>query len=616
MAKPNRLKLKFCDDSGREETRREHVTGLRLDFTSRWGQDAVINLGHLADRPAFAKAIAKALAGMSEPDGTIKKLITLVSYVRIINCYLWPFLSHLEDQDQPIQDTTCVSTATLRSLIEWLRLKDIRERTAYCTYLCIARLFTYLINNYPETVSPNLDVPMYPGRHLKMTVVHREPYSPREASEIERAASSEISKTLARLRRGTELRLTGSDPRIAGWHSEANLLWYVENVLGKKYLSKKELEEGRHWVFLKAIEKNSANLSDIYKYIYPTIGDLVPLIVLLTLKTGLNPQSIFDLGRNCLKAVPAPGKISIIYTKHRPGPKPNILNKIVDNRAPLGAGGIIRTALKLTEPCVPQVSEEFRNYLFIGLMVSRGTSGFRRPRDSKDIKHELNNFSARNLLQDDEGLPLRLNLSRLRPTYLTKRYKAAGYLSDVRAEAKHKKARTTRGYIDNTQTKAIHEQTIIEGLQDFYNAVSGTVLTQSPEDPKQVAQAAELLGVSSEHAEAVLRGEQDVFIAACKDFYNRPGGVSNAPCDRPWACFTCQNACWTRGTLPRLISFYDFIVGQRHSLTAADWKAKFGLPYAIITEHILPAFPAESVEAARAAASTDKLIVPISLKTV
>jgi len=174
---------------------------------------------------------------------------------------------------------------------------------------------------------------------------------------------------------------------------------------------------------------------------------------------------------------------------------------------------------------------------------------------------------------------------------------------------------TTVGYVNNPQTQHIHEQTIADAQQDFYLKVLGNILTQSPDDPAQVEQAATAIEATVKQAEAVLRGQQDVFIAACKDFYNRPGGPANTPCDRPWACFTCHNAVWTSSTLPRLICFLEFIIGQRNLLSGDDWAAKFGYPYRVITERILPAFSPATVEAARLAAPHQSFYAPVHLKT-
>ena len=623
MARPGRLKLKFTDDAGREERRRIQVSELKLNFTDHSGRNHIIDLSRLGDRPALARSIVTALTGLCEPDGTVKSLATVTSYVTLVKSYLWTFLAYHEEDGHPIYDSKDINTATLRSFIDWLRLNVPKERSAYSYYLTISRLLTYLRVNYPELVDSRLEIPLYPGRGLDRSIVHRQPYSPREASQIVKGAQSDVRRMIARFRRGTQLLSTGTDPRIgrrkgdadrsSPWACEGNVLWYIKNVLGGAYLTERDLTEGGHLSFMWGAFGGRHKRAEIYGYIYPLVPDLVPLILLLALGTGLNPQTILDLRRDCLKSVPAPGQIGIRCTKNRPRAK--VFRKIVDNRSLLSPGGIIRLTLKITEPCLPYLPEDLRDYLFVGLLCGPSSSGFRRPHDCKSIECHVLKFANRHSLKADDDQPLRLNLSRLRSTYLTKRYKAAGNIAAVMKEAEHKQEHTTRGYIDNAQVRSVHEQTVADGLEDFYKAVTGVVLNQSAEDPDQVALAASLIGVTPSGAESILRGEQDVFIAACKDFYNRPGGMVDTPCDRPWACFTCKNACWTSGTLPRLCRFYDFIIEQRSLLTAKDWEAKFGVPYAVITEHILPAFPPETVAAARAA-PPDDLVIPISLKTV
>jgi hypothetical protein len=60
----------------------------------------------------------------------------------------------------------------------------------------------------------------------------------------------------------------------------------------------------------------------------------------------------------------------------------------------------------------------------------------------------------------------------------------------------------------------------------------------------------------------------------------------------------------------------DFLIEQRQLLTAEDWGAKFGLPFGVITQHILPAFSPEVVAEARLTAATENFTVPISMRVV
>src|SRR5262249_38534605 len=162
------------------------------------------------------------------------------------------------------------------------------------------------------------------------------------------------------------------------------------------------------------------------------------------------------------------------------------------------------------------IPEADRDYLWIGLIAGLGGSGFRRLETTGQILSVyIRDFAARHELKDDDGQPLVLQLARLRPTRLTKRYRAAGNLAAIRTEAKILKAHTNLGYVNNPQPRHLHEQPLADAQQDFSLQVLGKILTQSPDDPTQVAQAAAELEMTPPRAEAVLRGRQDVFVAAC-----------------------------------------------------------------------------------------------------
>lgn len=617
MADLTRLKLNFDDDAPREEVRRSQVSGLRLDFTDRWGTDAVVDLTVLNDRPGLAYAVALALSDLCEPDGTIKRLQTVKSYAGIIKAYLWPFLSSLEAQgSSPILNSQDIKTTTLRLFMNWLCQGSLGRWSSYMFYIAVTRILTHLRDVHPELVDSALEIPLFPSRGIARTIKHYEPYSDREVAEIERAARDEIRKTVQRLKLGAELLSTGRDPRTDNaWHDMANVLWFIKNELGGRYYTRAEMMASHRKLYY-ALTNIHCSIKEVYGYLYPLTSDLIPPLILVCLKTGINPQPALDLLRDCLKAVPSNGKAGITYTKYRPGPAPKTRMRIVDSRSSFGPGEIIRLFLRLTEECLQFVPEPKRNYLWLSLQTGTSAALAFQHLPFRTVSKEVKRFVSRNGLSDDNGKPFNLRLARLRTTWLTRRYKAAGRLADVRRDAEHERTQTTKGYVDNRQTLALHEQTIADALQDSYDSIFGKVFTQNPDSPEEVAAVAEKLRTTPERAESILRGEQDVFVATCKDFYNRPGGQPDTPCDRAWACFTCKNACWTSKTLPRLINFYDFITRQRRLLTAKDWEAKFGLPYTAITRYILPAFPPDFVDAARAAAQSEPIVIPISLRTI
>ncbi|TJW83458.1 MAG: hypothetical protein E5X43_22395, partial [Mesorhizobium sp.] len=111
--------------------------------------------------------------------------------------------------------------------------------------------------------------------------------------------------------------------------------------------------------------------------------------------------------------------------------------------------------------------------------------------------------------------------------------------------------------------------------------------------------------------DSVLRGEQDVWLAACSGFDRSPFGEPGAPCPQPfWGCLECRNAVITARKLPAIIAFQQFIEEQRASLSAADWAMKFGRAHDRIAGQVLPAFPESVIAEARREADRHALYLP------
>jgi hypothetical protein len=620
MADPTRRKTQFVKDDA-QETQIDRIVGLHLDFSNRWGAKGRVDLTKLNERPELAQAMAQAIADFCQPDGPIKRSATIRGYIEPVHSYFWVFLKSEEANGHaPFLESQDIKTETLNDFGNWLE-QNVKQTTAGIMYDAVARIFIHLKESYPQLVDAELDPPRGKFRQRHRVVIHRPSYSARESSKIIKAARAKVLSIVTRLdRERKDFLEKGTDPRLTkeGWKPIENALWYIQNVLDGRYVTWKELRNGdSDYVPLLNVLRSCQfyTKKQIYSYLFPSPDDLMPFMILLGMKTGLNVQSLLDLRRDCLKPALAEGKIQITYSKFKTGPTHKIHQKIFSDRSMFDPGAIVRMVLKLTESCLPFVPESDREYLWLYLLHDNGGTGFRRA--DEDLCHrKARQFAELQELTDDDGKPLTLNLSRLRPTQLTSRYKAAGNLAAVSRDAKHVDPNTSVGYVDNKETHQIHEQTAADVIQEFHDEVRGKVFLQSPDEPEQVEQVATILEVSKEKASAILQGKQDVFVAACKDFYNRPGGKPNTACDRPWACFGCRNACWTTRTLPRLVRFYDFIVEQRSLLNAEDWKNKFGFPYGVITWHIFPAFPPDSIEVARFSAAKEPFFVPLHFRTI
>ncbi len=456
-----------------------------------------------------------------------------------------------------------------------------------------------------------------------------QPYSMGEALDIESACRTHIRELVARLERGQTLLSIGKDPRgpaardpVTGrilsippeerqWNQLQNLLWFVVNVMDGKYVK----YPGRGGSGLSSFNnatngcfKGPYRKDDVFSHLYPFAEDLIPFINLLAKTTGRNESSILNLKRDCLQAVDE--RYILWYPKDRGASR--LYKKVISSEGPFSPVALIKTLLGITEPLVRFAEPEDKELLFLGFTLKSRLGSTVKRLDPAYIKYQMNRdggWADRNGLVDDSGAPLKISLRRWRVFYLTLRYKRTGQLGRVSRDAAHTLSRTTISYLDNQGTKHIHEQATEAGIKAAVNLARPAVLPD-----ESVARAAELLGTSEPVATGILKGEQDVFFASCKDFYNRPGGPENTPCDKPWGCLECSNAVITRHVLPRVCAFKNFMAEERRAMPEGDWDAKFGKAWQILQESIFPKFSAQALSEAEAYAANERLYIPLALK--
>jgi hypothetical protein len=458
-----------------------------------------------------------------------------------------------------------------------------------------------------------------------------QPYSATETISLEEICRKEIRTINDRLEAGQSLLASGEDPRGKNlsivlqngskvrphpselkWNKLSNLLWYVHHVLEGKYLPRPELLRQKHSSFnnsIMGVFGGAYRKPDVYSHLYPLLDDLIPFIILLLKKTGRNESSILFLRRNCIKELD--GKFQFWYPKNRGADR--LYMKYIESDGQFSPVSLIKRILEITAPLVKLAPDEFKEFLFLGMTfdVRKNPSGV-NPLDPSYMKYLMNRtegWCERTELFDDHGRQFVLSARRLRTTYLTNRYKKHGQLSRVTRDAAHALMSTSVPYVENESTREIHVIAIRNGINSARDLARPTVIAD-----ENVATASALLNVPTKVAGAILKGEQDVFFAACRDFFNQPGGKANSPCPAPWSCLTCSNAVITRHILPRVCAFINFMTEQRARLNIDEWELKFLTPWTIIHKEILPKFDENTIAEARKLAGNGVLYLPIPLK--
>lgn len=597
--------------------------GLLLDKRDTLGPKAILDLRDVTGHLMLARDLLAALDEHASP-GQIASDISISGYSPAIRT----LLKYCSDIGAP----------------QKIRMRDIGDDFLldYRSYIRVA--FAQFKNEYRRRLYGNLERLLKAGQELGLAPLDLEPprnfgfvrdsdatqgYSAGEALDIEDSCRKHIRELLARLDKGQELLRQGKDPRgpalpdpVTGrrlprppeqrpWNQLPNLLWFVVNVMGGQYVKYAGSKGTGLSSFNNATNgafKGPYRKADVFSHLYPFAVDMIPFIILLAKTTGRNESSILGLRRDCLQEID--GRFILWYRKDRGADR--LYKKVIANDGPFSPVALIKTVHKITKDLVAIAKPEYRDYLFLGFTLHTKGADSVKPLDPAYIKSQMNRVGGwceKNRLQAENGELLKISLRRWRVYYLTKRYRQHGQLGKVTRDAAHTLSRTSLGYVDNDSTRHVHEQATEDGIRELLRLAQPTVVVGD-----SVQETAMALGSTETEAESILRGEQDVFFASCRDYYNRPGGPKNTPCDKAWACFSCPNAIITRHLLPRVIAFRNFIAQQKVELTAADWASKFADVWQVLNAVILPKFSSEAINDAERYAANEKLYIPIAWK--
>lgn len=447
-----------------------------------------------------------------------------------------------------------------------------------------------------------------------------EPYTTTEDLDLEHICRKRINETLLFLDEGKKLIKLGSNPIFKqdrnitsgqfekstdkGWSFLPNILWFVINILDGKYLSRSELTKNKYWNFINAVSNTEMyphNKVDVYRRLYPLAYDLIPFIVLISKKTGLNESSTLSLNRDCLKEID--GKYYLYFEKKRGTNRGKNLE--IFDQEEFSAVYLIKTLHEITSSLVRHADLKHQNHLFLALTVRGRTGKTIKPIDPSYSKYQMNNkngWCVKNKLLDQNNLQLKISTRSLRVTKLNEEYKKAGNLANVARRAFHKSIDTTKLYTHNEALKDTHEQTAEMGIKKLLFSTKPQIINQ------------DLILLKENISSKILSGEQDVFFSACSDIYNRPGGKPNSKCEKPWECFTCSNAIFTRHTLPRVLAFRDFMLKEKKEIPSIHWDEKFKNIWKIIEEDIISKFDSMTLDKAEIASKNTSLYIPIVFK--
>lgn len=545
------------------------------------GRTATMDLTRLPGRASLARSFTQALwqaCQVGGPAGTVRTAMSLAEAVH-------RFWRYLDATGSSVQALAEMDVSTIEGFDDWMAESGLHPNNRLHLMGDVVSLLRLADagerGRLSEAASRRL---LYVSTRPGVPPRPRDAYSDNVRAALKVAARADVTAIVQRFR---SMPAQKCETRIDRLEMDAFAeIDRVGFITVKSFLFR-QLYAARNFAGI-----SNEGLSDrMHGTRHLLLGDLIALFVLLSLETGLEIEAIKTLRADCLKN-PSSGYVEIEYCKRRARHAEWKRLRVRDGGSGT-PGGLLRLAIQWTATARRHLGSE---HLFTHYCRGRLTDVVLPMQSARKVwvKHHG--------LQDDDGNPMKLCLSRLRKTHKAAWYrKTGGQLR--RFAVGHTVEVAANHYGDIPALRPIHEATVAEALMNAVeDALRPTVLP--PEAEAEVlaalpAQSGFPEGMATD-VPALLAGEQDVWLASCSGFYSSPFATSGEACPVPfWGCLECRNGVITTRKLPALMAFLDFVVDQRKALSEADWQAKFGRAHHRIAAQILPQFSETDLDAAR-----------------
>jgi hypothetical protein len=581
MNRPRRGKrVSFRADEGATcvETA-DTVTGLRFTIAAQNGGDALIDYTGLKPR-RLALAFARALRQLGAPGGPLTVRSTIKAYAATLP----RFFAYLAQAGDCVGGPEDLQAHHVDGFEAWLEAEGLSRIHLFTVLVKVIAMLRQVAADLGVEVSVDLrDRLRYVSAKPAPKSKPRDAYSPFVARQLRDAARADIQQLFRRFGQ----RSTGEHDTLL--HAAIEAVDAVINArgrIGHKHPAFKSL----YFLRMRRGLPTATLIEDVHAPHHLLARDLPPLLVLLSLETGLELECCKTLTVECLRN-PSAGTVAVTYLKRRARGAEYKSLRVRDGG--IGTpGGLIRRLIEVTAPARRHCPSDT---LWVYLSHGRLRSGI-------DYRTEwTNDWTRRHGIVDDDKQPLRLQLSRLRKTHKALWYrKTEGHMA--RFAIGHTPEIAARHYADIPSLRPLHEATVASAFEDAVVAAQAPILLSPEQEEDWRASPRRADGIVEPDAVVpLLDGDQDVWLASCAGFYRSPHGQSGEPCPQPfWGCLDCSNAVITARKLPAILAFLAFIEEARGGLPAADWQAKFGHVHARITAQVLPAFSERVIADARA----------------
>lgn len=467
-------------------------------------------------------------------------------------------------------------TFALIKVSNFIKECNTKERENYLSSYTIVTHFSAIRNVMEEAVNLKLsfskDIFIISIGSAVRETENNTAYSQKELDNILEALRVELEYSYRVLKKvGYKKTGVGNDPRgftggnksaETGWGNIDNFRWYFENVLNCKPILGTSENKQYHKSFVEYAPrkyfKHLGGLAGIYRtwgvtfFLHSEV--IMPLVMKLAFETGLNPDSIYDLDIDCFgDKHPLSGVPYLKYYKLRSGGEKEMhlsqhisskniaIKEYRHNQAEI-IKKTIQNVIDLTCEIRKKAPKEISSKLFLFEAASQKCLGQIGVINSNVSSTWCKSIIKKYGLKSDKGKPLKLSISRFRPTRITRLVEKGIDVYELQHEMGHNNIRTTLKYIEINQLNYIARKNTTKALDKIFKNLSWA----EKEKPEYAS-----LKSSSENV--IYKG----IVCDCKNPFNPPEEVKKLDnytqgqvCSRYNMCFFCHNVLVFKKHLP------------------------------------------------------------------
>lgn len=325
----------------------------------------------------------------------------------------------------------------------------------------------------------------------------------------------------------------------------------------------------------------------------PLTGDLLVYVLLVVaLHTGRNTTPLLEMGRNCLRPHPKDDTVFLVLWKRRgyntskvalraESKTERVLEATPSVR--VNVERLIRRVMVLTEPLDSEAPDDLKGRVW--LYRSRAKNGLSQVTTlvARSLALGINSLVAEYGLKDNDGKPLRINISRLRKTFANRIFELTdGDLATTASALGNTPRVADQNYLAPTEDARRNWRFMGEMLvQELLTATIGATYKDTP------------LGRCSDPVNGQFAPKREG--ATCMNFMN---------------CLRCKHYAVTAEDLYKLFSFYFRVLAERSRMDKRRWAREYAHIPRLIDHYIVAeglrrgTFKASAVDAARERART------------